>query len=222
MVETAPSVDLEAIRERYRAVRALCTDWSHEMIRLLGKAAIDVCAKRLGMFRHGVLMCGDEAEMYVLFDFMLYDYRDRDGRNAVQRYLRAHPPADDSLEQELARAMGAARYEIITVRQTHPGFGLDVVSVGRQQQFFLADLALSRSAPIGGCFASRLLHFAGFSATTGASVLMTQAALLLVTGELERRRFDPARDPAAFSELIIRAGQQSGSTEMIAYKDAAS
>ena len=65
------------------------------MTKTLSKGEIEQGAKDLGFWRKGSVVFTSVDESNVLFDYCLYNL-DRDGRNAVRRFLEESAPAEGS------------------------------------------------------------------------------------------------------------------------------
>jgi hypothetical protein len=156
---------------------------------------LQFAAQNLGVLREGVFVLGDESEFAIIFDHAIYNYR-VGGMNAVERFARESPPAKDTDEAIWLDAALRARYSMYLVVERIPGLGLHVRDVFSEEALLVADLNLSRTAPIGGTLAGRLVPTKDFWMTTGACLPVNDDTTLVEIG-----RFVQRTCPKSFSGL---------------------
>ena len=100
--------------QRYRKVgRAL----NHKIIdAYLNETILEKAARMLKLGRKRQLVLDSEDDLSVLMDFALYEIRQRDGRNIVERYLEERGGVN-AIERELLAAMVRAQTGLFKVRQ---------------------------------------------------------------------------------------------------------
>lgn len=163
------AADRSRIIARYRAVRATNIQLNQLLVNRLSKDVVDEGADRLRMKQNGVIVLDSEDEMAVLMDYCIHDIR-RNGCNAVEQYLIDSPPDPDSDEMECLRAKQHAIYSLFNVEKTQPGFGVIVRDLFSNETIQVVDIGLSSSAVPGAFLVSRLMTYADFSMTNGATL----------------------------------------------------
>lgn len=211
--------DREGLVSRYQRLRAV--KLGDKLARRLSKDDLHAGARKLGMLHRGTLVFDSEDQMPVLMDYCIYDVF-RNGQNAVAQYLAAFP--DSAGDEALClQAMQRATYSLLTVESVERELGIIVQDLRTGESTLVVDMGLSVTALPGLVLATRLLPFDGLTMTGGAalpvavlhegqdpSVLYRLADALVPD---EQGYCDPA--------TLIRACLESGSSEMIAYAEAA-
>lgn len=167
--DASPVVNREAVLARYRRLRAVGLDLNNRLVARLSKDALYEGGRRLGILHGGTLVFETEDEASVLMDYCLYDVR-KNGRNAIEQYLIDSQPEPEADEMDCLRSMQHAIYSLFVVESVERGLGVIVRDLMSQQVFLVVDLGLSSSADPGLVFASRLLHYDGYSMTGGAAL----------------------------------------------------
>src|SRR5262249_43503120 len=154
---------------RYLHLREVQRRLNHILVERLKKDVLDEGGKKLGILKKNVLVLDTEDEIAVLMDYCLYDVRRR-GLNAVERYLEDAPPAPDSDEMRILKAMKEARFSLVLAEAVEPGTGVSVRDTLRGGTEFVMDVGFSRSVRRGAMLAVRLITPDQFSMTTGAAL----------------------------------------------------
>jgi hypothetical protein len=146
--------------------------------------------------------------------------------NAVERYLAESPPPPGSDQLVLLEALRRARFALLLVDAVEAGVGVQVRDLLLDDQFFLVDLGLSRSAPVGMILAARVMAPEGIAMTTGAAlpagVLSSAERFRYLEGVktvLESTDFHHMSQQKAsvLAATVIRACLKHGAAEQIKY-----
>jgi hypothetical protein len=117
--------------------------------------------------------------------------------------------------------MLAARFVLIRVERYHPVAGLIVNDLARDEEFWLLDEGMEKTAPLGFAMATRVYAPEEFFMTAGVFVPLDGdllAAALASRPLFLRRNMDEAMDDWRFAEAIYREAIQSGVTEHVRYQ----
>jgi len=209
----------------YRRIRQIGLRLNHKLVGTLSKEAMDTAGERLGILRNGVLVFGSEDETAVLMDYAIYNVRIA-GQNAVERYLEQSPPPPDSDEMGLLKDMLEACYSLFELVDVEPGVGVTVRDALRNETDFLADIGLSRSGPMGGCLATRVipLREQGILMSSGAGLPVDRATLARIIKALEQW-FETGTDfslltpdqESNLAAVVIRTCLEAGMSSRIVY-----
>jgi len=92
----------------------------------------------------------------MMSDCCIYDWYE-DGKNVVQRHAETHPAQPGTDEHYLLNAYLHAKYRVGgAVRGARRG--IDCRDILNNEDVFVMDLGLSRSAPAGGAPATRTIY----------------------------------------------------------------
>lgn len=80
------------------------------------KTILDKAATMLRLGQNRQMVLDSEDDLSVLMDFVLYEIRQKDGKNSIERYAEEKGGAN-AIERELLRAMVKAKTEIFKVNQ---------------------------------------------------------------------------------------------------------
>jgi hypothetical protein len=163
------AVDYAPLVPRYKRLRQVGRELNNRLVETLSGEAIDRTAKRLGLWQDGTLVFETQDETHVLMDHAIHAYFE-DDRNAVDRYVEAHPPEPGSDEAVVLEAARRAFFAIPKVEDVVPGVGVWARDLLRDVRFLLVDLGFSQSAAEGDVLATRLLAFEDFVMTSGAAL----------------------------------------------------
>jgi hypothetical protein len=201
-----------AMAATYRRLRQVGRDLNSRLLEHTSKAVLQAAGKRLGILRAGILVFPTEEHGAVLADYIIHDCREG-GKNAVDRYLAASPPAPGTPEEVLLRAMRDARFSIFQVREILPGFGVRARDCLDGDEILLADFGFSQTASEGVLIAARVLPIGSFWMTTGAALPVGRQAAAEIDRNLPRifwarRDGSAAQDrgqPGELSALVLGA-----------------
>jgi SEC-C motif len=215
-----PVTNRNKIISRYRRLRAACRDLNNSLVKRLSKDAMHVGGRKLGILRGDTFVFDTEDQTSVLMDYCLYDVRQK-GRNIIEQYLMDSPPDPESDEMTCLRSMQQAIYSLFVVDSVEAGLGVSVRDLLSQEVFLVVDMGLGSTAQPGLVFASRLLHYDGFSMTGGAALPVAVLPaderdaltnnLSAATTPDDDGYFDPAP--------IIRACLSKGSSSRVQYQE---
>jgi hypothetical protein len=218
-----------AILTRYQHLRQVGLALNTRLFRTVGRSGLDEGGKKLGILKKNTLVLDTEDEMAVLADFCIHDVR-RKGANAVDRYLAQSPPPADSDEMVFLQALRQARFAVVAVESSEPGFGVHVRDLLRDEPLFLVDVGLSHTARPGLVLAARVMTADGITKTTGAALpvgrLSAAQRAQYVQGLANRLKGADFRQlsPKQASELaafVLRGCLDAGAAERIGYIDPA-
>ncbi len=214
--------------DRYLELRERLCALQNTIVNTLDRKLMHACARRLGLFHGGSMVFENETEMSVFMDYCIYDHL-IGGRNPVERYLDRHPPQPGTDGELVASAMLDASYRIIAIKSRRRGVGAQVDDILDGKEFFLNDIALSKTVRRGTLMAGRIVIADGIFMTTGASMPLqgeTTLALILETGRLAgcvERLNRQHRDREArieFSTMVIRACLETQASDRMGFLDA--
>ncbi len=170
MNEHAGVVAVDSVTAKYGRHREIQRALNRRLTTMVPRAAIEDCARSLGLWEEGTLAFEEEDDVAVLMDFAIYDYRIRGGTNAVERLVKQAEWAPGSEEQRILDAMLRARFTVLRVLSLVPDVGVQMQDLLYEREFLLADVGLSTTATEGQHIAARVLEFPEFQMTTGAAV----------------------------------------------------
>ena len=196
--------------ERYKQFRGVSFELNKILPNYGSKQTIELAARKLGLFQDGLLVFGEEDEVCVLMDYVIYDCYE-DGANAVDRHIADHPPAAGSDEETVLRAMQEAFFAVVQVEEVLEGLGVRVYDLLSDRRFLLADIGFSHTAVEGVVLATRLVPFEEFVMTSGAALPLDKDSLVAVADYVADEGL--ADDPDAFTSLT--AGQKATVTAEI-------
>lgn len=214
-------VSREEILTRYRHLRGLATRHHTEALKFLSRSAILEQARHLGLTMGKTLVAESIDEMTLAFDLALHTARPGHSR-AIDRYARAAQLQPGSDEFVVLEAMRQARFAVWRVERRHDVAGLIVRDLLRQDEAWLVDEALERSAPEGMALAMRLCTPDAFGITSGIIVPVDREGmeegldevLLRVRGEP-----DHVANDRRFATALYRMAVANGLMERISFEE---
>ena len=221
MIESA--LDYNDITVRYVRMRKIGFELNKVLPKYVPKEAIEATARKLGMWRDGMLVFDNTDQSCVLFDQAIYGYF-RDGKNAIDRYVDQHPPDPGSVYEAVLGAKKLAFHSLFQVEETVPDMGVHVHDILYDRRHFLADVGFSQTAGRGAVLVTRVLPVGDFIMTTGAG-LPVDADTLAKISRLPALNA-PSRDLADMSRqemadvasTIIGLCLKSGASRSISYQ----
>ena len=211
----------EEVLTRYRHLRAISTRHHTEAMNFFSRPALLEQARHLGLAVGETLAAESFDELTLAFDLAIHTARP-DHTRAVDRYARAaqlQPGSDEALVLE---AMRQARFSLWRVERRHEVVGLVVRDLLRQDEVWLVDEALERSAPEGMVAAMRLCTPDAFAMTCGVIVPVDRGLIEEVLAEvLPRVRGSPDRvaNDRRFATAIYRTAVARGLMERIGFEE---
>lgn len=160
-----------AIYQSYREIGRALND---KIIQEAGQSAMKNSARLLGILRNDKLVFDSEAEMDWLGDFMLNEYRNKDGKNILQLYLAKHHAALRAEEREILTVGINAETSLFKIKAVDKDNSTlllaDVFNEGNEAE--IVDRGLSSSLQSGSALLfCRILRFADFNSTSGVAAV---------------------------------------------------
>jgi hypothetical protein len=211
----------DEILARYRHLRAIATRHHTDALQFLSRPALLEQARHLGLTIGKTLVAESIDAMTLAFDLAIYTTRPGHSR-AIDRYARAVQLQPGSDELVMLEAMRQARFSVWRVERRHEMVGLIVQDLLRQNEAWLVDEAMERSAPEGMTMAMRLCTPDTFTMTSGIIVPVDREALEEVFGEvLPRVRGSPDQvaNDRRFATAIYRTAVARGLMERIGFEE---
>jgi hypothetical protein len=206
--------------ERYRQLRQLGRRLMSVLAETIPREAIQEMGNALGIMRKNKLIFDTLDVSSVLMDSCLFDWI-RGGKNLVEKYVEAYPPALGTDEHFLLQGYCRAKYRLLLTRAISPGtvtYWLDPIS---GKSIALMDISLSQSMARGfrELLATRTVPLGGYWITRGAPLPVGDRK----TGEMlltTIRRGNLLEDTTSADEhkqatAIIRACLDSGAAEHV-------
>ncbi|MFN3742058.1 MAG: hypothetical protein ACK4VW_05245 [Anaerolineales bacterium] len=137
----------DEILQEYQRYRKVNRDLNHKIIdAYINRALIEKSARMLNLWKNGVLILESEDDINVLMDFALYEIRQADGKNLVERYAE-EKGGSNAIERELLTAMVKARTGLFKVSQVLRGKGQVVLEnlTAPEAQVVLTDINFSQT-----------------------------------------------------------------------------
>ena len=212
----------EEVLTRYRHLRAISTRHHTEAMNFFSRPALLEQARHLGLATGEMLAAESFDELKLAFDLAIHTARP-DHTRAVDRYARAaqlQPGSDEALVLE---AMRQARFSLWRVERRHEVVGLVVRDLLRQDEVWLVDEALERSAPEGMVAAMRLCTPDAFAMTCGVIVPVDRELLEeVIATVLPRVRSSPDRvaDDRRFATAVYRTAVARGLMARVGFEAA--
>lgn len=214
--------------ERYKRLRRAGIALNTALAKQLPKPAIEECGKKLGIYKAGTLILNNDDEIAILYDYALYHYL-RAGKNTVQRYLEQNPPAADSDEAVLLRAMLASRYSAFRLEAILPKRGGRLRDLVTDEEIELIDIGLSETGTDGITLLGRVLPAGDFHMSSGTLIPLNEhafeQAIKPVVAKYTQDNIPSPGNPlspakeAAFVARLIRTALQVGGEDNVFYTD---
>ena len=155
--------------DRYSMYREANRKLNHKIMNAcLERDAFMSAANLLGIAEGNAVFFDNMDETSVLMDFALNDY-EADGENAIQTYRQNY--GGDELELDILDALLSSYtslFKVTSISSAENLLFLDDI-MNRRQNIGLIDIALGETATLGMLLFLRLLSFADFNVTSGAS-----------------------------------------------------
>jgi hypothetical protein len=192
----------------YTRLRQTQRALNNRLTKTLSKKAIEESAKHLGFFANGCVMADTESDLDLVMDTAIYDYYPTGNKNAVARFAAQHPLDGD--EKTVVDAMLRARFTLVEIGEAVEGVGVEAHDMLLDEQFLLADVALSATGQPGIILATRLLTFDSFKMTTGIHVVVHPDVAPLVTSARDKLGGHTAaigpRESSFLARFLLRLG----------------
>jgi hypothetical protein len=212
----------DEVLARYRHLRAISTRHHTEAMSFVSRPALLEQARRLGLAVGETLAGESFDELTLAFDLAIHTARP-DRTRAVDRYAGAAQLQPGSDEALVLGAMRRARFSVWRVERRREPAGLVVQDLLRQEEVWLVDEALERSAPEGMVAAMRLSTPDAFTMTCGVIVPVDRGLIEEVLAEvLPRVRGSPDRvaDDRRFATALYRVAVARGLMARVGFEQA--
>lgn len=218
----------DEILDLYDRRRAASRPIANELIRRIGKGAMEDAARRLGLLVRGTLVFDSESEIAVLSDLCIFDQW-TNGENLVEGMLRTDPPEPGTVGREMLEAKRSARFSLFAYERTEPGVGVYVRDMFRPEvETLVVDRGLAMSgAPVA--MAMRLMFLPEFAMTTGAGLPVVSGDVMAGVLEALQRRFGhlgaaemavlPREQQSELAFIAVKALLARGQGRHVAYED---
>jgi len=211
---------------RYKRFREINRNLSSILTKRLSRKAMDKSGRKLGILKGDTFVLGDEDELSILADYCIYEHREN-GQTAVSRYLAESPPASDTDEYTVLKAMSQSFYTLVQVTDVLPGVGVRAADFFCDKTYLIVDMGLGSSAVEGFWLATRLLPFADFSMTSGAALPVSGETLSEILSSVVPRFGHEAgeyikideRRKGDFDAAVIRVCLENDMAQHIKYQD---
>lgn len=214
--------------DRYKQLREVGRRLNVELAKQVPKSVVPECGKKLGIAKAGTLVINNEDEIAILYDYVFHHFRRAD-KTVIDRYLEATPPALESPEAELFRAMQKSYYSLFRIERTKPRQGAVLRDLLTDASLDLLNISLSDTGKPGIILAGRILPFGDFAMSSGTMIpvpeLVYQQHIIPIIdkflGEKARDSHPllPPAQEAAFVAQIIRAALREGGEDNTFYTD---
>ena len=213
------SIKTRNVREEKAHICDILRPLHHELLTRLPGAAIQLCAKKLGISSKGVIVLDNENEMIVLSDYCIYNFRPV-RRNVVEDYLAETTPEHDSDKMKILQAMASALYSIFEVMEVERGMGIHMRDALFGMDVFVTDYYFSHSLIPGFLIAGRILPLPEINIFSGAALPIDEEILEDAQQWLESRYLNGPISPEMESRLaayIIRLALAQGMASHVGY-----
>ena len=212
----------DEVLARYRPLRAISTRHHTEAMRFFSRPALLEQARHLGLSAGKTLAAESVDELTLAFDLAIHTARP-DHTRAVDRYAGAARPRPGSDGALVLEAMRRARFSPWRVERRHAVVGLVVQDLLREDEAWLVDEALERSAPEGTVAATRLCTPDAFAMTCGVIVPVDRELLEeVIATVLPRVRGSPDRvaNDRRFATAVYRTAVARGLMARVGFEAA--
>ena len=207
--------------ERYRRLRALCTELNHRIVKTIPEHVHQEVGDAIGILHNGVLLLDNEDVLGVLMDCCLHDWFEN-GKNLVQRYAETHPARPGTDECYLLNAYCQAKYRVILTQFSVPDAGVQCRDIFHNEDLFLMDLAMSRSlgsgdAAQGTALATRTIHLGEYWMTNGAFLPISSREVFRNVSS-RAGKSELLKGPGGVALSIVRACLAAGAADWVDYE----
>lgn len=158
--------------EAYLSLRRTQRRINSELVKRFSRATIERSARRLGLWKRGMLVAESEEDFDVLCDFCIYDGFS-EGKSAVARYRaeRGSSHSSDAIAVLEAMSRGAP-FSLFRIETVEPDTGARLLDLLTGEDARVFDQGLGATGRSGLYVGARLLHFPshGVCMTTGAAI----------------------------------------------------
>lgn len=203
---------------RYSRLRQISVDHHGRALDLVSEAAILQKARALGLAIGNTFVADDLDYLDLVFDLLLYT-APRGRTRGIDRFARSAPLTPGSDEAVVLNAMRNDCFSIWQVQRLHETAGIIVRNTTNQEEGWLVDTGLERSASLGTCFAARLVKPDAFMMTSGIIVPAVPELIKATLEEMPRalRSASPseALQHRQFATRLYRIALQIGALDYV-------
>ena len=209
------------IISRYRRLRAISKTHANGAIQYMARDVFRDQARRLGIVHGKTFVLNTMDELDFAYDLTLHG-RQGTRKRPLDRYAAAqcfHPESD---EARVLQAMLGARFVLIRVERLHAEAGLIVTDLARDQEFWLLDEGMEKTAPLGWKAATRVYAPEDFFMAAGVFLPLDGdflADALACRPHLLSMDTEEGINDRRFAEALYREAIRSGVTERIRFQD---
>jgi len=218
--------DYSELVDRYKKFRQTSRKLNNTLTERISEKALTQCGRKLGLMKGDTFVFGDMDETAILMDYCIHEYSEN-GQNAVSRYLAESPPASNTDEYTVLKAMSESFYTLVQVAEVLPGVGVQADDLFSDRTYLIIDMGFGSTAVEGLWLATRLLAFADFTMTSGASLVVDEQTLSQILNSVLPRfgrevgeyvEVD-ARQKPDFDAAVIRVCLENDMAQHIKYQD---
>jgi hypothetical protein len=199
---------------RYQRLRNACRALNNLLVPTIPAEAWEDIGEALGILHRGALVLDSEDMIAVVADCCLFNWPEKES-NLVERYADDHPAPPGSDEAYVLNAYRRQVYRVLGVVSVVPGAGAYCQDPLEDEDIFVMDMGLSRTAHPGFMLATRTFPIDGYWITGGAALPLDRDAL----DHAERCVMDGEPDVEL---AIIRGCLGAGAAERVQYRHAKS
>ena len=198
--------DYSELVDRYKKFRQTSRKLNNTLTERISEKALTQCGRKLGLMKGDTFVFGDMDETAILMDYCIHEYSEN-GQNAVSRYLAESPPASNTDEYTVLKAMSESFYTLVQVAEVLPGVGVQADDLFSDRTYLIIDMGFGSTAVEGLWLATRLLAFADFVTTSGAALVVDEQTLSQILNSVLPRFGCEVGD---YIEIDARAHPRSG------------
>ena len=172
------------IHPEYDELRAVGKDLNSELFRELKKDEYIIAARHLGAMKNNKMMFESDEQFDQYTDFCINDYVDRNGENAVKRYLRQHSDTISTTEERILHGLLSSKSSFFQIVGRDP----DTCTVQMQDLLNGGELTITDR---------------GFSASPGATSFMLFSRILSYGDDLHITSGAPMFFPNKSREIVL-------------------
>lgn len=196
--------------KQYRRYRKVGRELNRKIIDgYVNEIIIDEAARILELGQDRQLIMDTEDDMSVLMDFALYEIRNADGKNQIERYVSENK-GENHVERELLAAMLQSHTGLFKIESVAPEKGtIQLINLTGAGNVTLTDINFSEMKP------SDLIIF--FRPIRTSSLVMTSGTAFIFPAEKEQElckqwQMLEEKDPTERYAWFFKASKRSGLT----------
>jgi len=218
----------EEVLSEYVALRGAMQEYIRNVYKLVGMDDLKDAAAKLGIaLEDKTFMFRSEAEMAILFDYCVFVERAGGKCSAMSEWIESKKGGaiEDAMEQKMLDSYAGYRYAWLVPVASKAGFGLRCHDMMTNEDIFLIDRQLSKSAssrrmglltgmlPCGDCWMTT-----GAALPIGASAMNVAFKLVLQQSGLGEPHALTTEEQVRFAACSISALMLTGVSESVRYE----